>query len=105
MLLIGSLLPMMSAQTIGVRSAQAMVVACLVVGGIWVAWYGRESLLDAAEIMKRPLAWYEWLLDLNLTEPRPFHSFMFIQMPWWALAHGAFAIAMAWKIAFPSTTP
>ena len=106
LLLLGSILPMIGSHELGVRTCQMIVLACVVVGGAFIAWYGRKTLLDAAEILGRPLAWWEWVLDPTFDGPRPFHSFMFVQLPWWALVYAWAALYMTRILVFgdPSTT-
>ena len=70
----------------------------LLVGGVWVAWYGWRRLLAAQQKLERPLHWYEWVFDANFWKPQPFDSFMLIQMPWWSLAYAALIIFMLGKM-------
>jgi hypothetical protein len=90
LLFVSSALCMIPSHEVGVRACRAMMLAWLLLGGAWVAWYGARSLRLAAAALGRPLRVHEWFLDLGYLRPRPFQSFMFVQMPWWTLA---FALA------------
>ena len=87
LLILLSVILMMPAREIGVTTSQTLVVVWLLASGAWVLFYGLRSLRGASEILGRPLHPSEWVLDLAFLKPRPFHSFMFIQLPWWSIAH------------------
>jgi hypothetical protein len=58
----------------------------LVICAAWFVWYGRRPLVHAEEYLGRPLKRHEWFVDVN-SDRMPFHSFMFIQLPWWAILY------------------
>ena len=91
MLLFSSILPMIGADRENLVPYQSAVLLWLVASGAGIAWFGRKWLLDAEEILGRPLRWWEWLFDSTFLAPRPFHSFCFIQLPWWAALFAAAA--------------
>jgi hypothetical protein len=86
LLLTLSFVLMIPAHDIGLGTCQTAMVVWLLATGTWVLWYGLRALRRAPEELGRPLRPIEWVLDLALGS-RPFHSFMAIQLPWWAIAH------------------
>ena len=85
---------MIPAQSTTVKIYQTIVTVVFLVGGAWVVWYGTRTLLAAQRELGRALKWYEWVFDPVIWKPRPFHSFMMIQMPWWGLGYAAAVVAM-----------
>jgi hypothetical protein len=81
-------------QPISLRTYHAILLVAVLFGGAFVAWYGVRSLRNMAEKLGRPLKAHEWVLDIAVWKPMPFDSFLYVQMPWWTLAHAAACYAL-----------
>ena len=87
LLFVVSVIAMIPSADIGVRNCHLVMLIWLSACGAGVAGLGIRSLLRAPERLGRPLRATEWIFDLALSQPRPFHSFMFVQAPWWTIAY------------------
>jgi hypothetical protein len=95
LLFVLSVVAMMPSRELGVRNCQLVMLAWLLACGAGVAGFGVRSLLRAPVLLGRPLQAVEWIFDFRFTEPRPFHSFMFVQAPWWAIAYAVASYKLA----------
>ena len=87
LLFVLSVVAMIPSGDIGVRNCHLIMLGWLLACGAGVAGLGVRSLLQAPARLRRPMRAVEWIFDFGLSEPRPFHSFMFVQAPWWAIAY------------------
>ncbi len=87
LLFVLSVVAMMPSGDIGVRNCHLIMLGWLLVCGAGVAGLGLRLLLRAPERLGRPLRPWEWVFDFGFSGERPFHSFMFVQAPWWAIAY------------------
>jgi len=93
-----SVLIMIPSKEIGLHTAHVIMLVWLVVCGAGVLGFGVRSLRRAASALGRPLRAYEWVIDSPFAGPQPFHSFMFIQAPWWSLVYAVAAFNIATRL-------